>query len=33
MRGGLARAAPLLQHPRYEVFPAASTEEFHRTSR
>src|SRR5260370_9597938 len=27
MRGGLARAAPLLQHPRYEVFPAASTEE------
>jgi methylenetetrahydrofolate reductase (NADPH) len=27
MRGGLARAAPLLQRPRYEVFPAASTEE------
>jgi methylenetetrahydrofolate reductase (NADPH) len=27
MRGGLARVAPLLQRPRYEVFPAASTEE------
>ena len=27
MRGGLARAAPLLRHPRYEVFPAASTED------
>jgi methylenetetrahydrofolate reductase (NADPH) len=25
--GGLARAAPLLRHPRYEVFPAASTED------
>jgi methylenetetrahydrofolate reductase (NADPH) len=25
--GGLVRAAPLLQHPRYEVFPAASTED------
>jgi methylenetetrahydrofolate reductase (NADPH) len=24
---GLARVAPLLQHPRYEVFPAASTED------
>jgi methylenetetrahydrofolate reductase (NADPH) len=27
IRGGLARAAPLLQRPRYEVFPAKSTEE------
>ena len=27
MRGGLARAAALLERPRYEVFPAASTEE------
>jgi methylenetetrahydrofolate reductase (NADPH) len=27
MRGGLARVAPLLQRPRYEVFPAKSTEE------
>jgi methylenetetrahydrofolate reductase (NADPH) len=27
MRGGLARVAPLLQHPRYEVFPAGSTED------
>ena len=27
MRGRLLRAAPLLQHPRYEVFPAASVEE------
>jgi methylenetetrahydrofolate reductase (NADPH) len=27
IRGGLARVAPLLQRPRYEVFPAASTEE------
>jgi len=27
MRGGLARVAPLLERPRYEVFPAASTEE------
>src|SRR5580692_6168595 len=27
MRGGLARAARLLRRPRYEVFPAASTEE------
>src|ERR1700735_4171231 len=27
MRGGLARAAPLLRRLRYEVFPAASTEE------
>jgi len=27
MRGGLGRAAPLLQRPRYEVFPAVSTEE------
>jgi methylenetetrahydrofolate reductase (NADPH) len=27
MRGGLGRAAPLLERPRYEVFPAASTEE------
>ena len=27
LRGGLARVAPLLQHPRYEVFPAASTED------
>jgi len=27
MRGGLARAAPLLRHARYEVFPAASTED------
>jgi methylenetetrahydrofolate reductase (NADPH) len=27
IRGGLARAAPLLERPRYEVFPAASTEE------
>jgi methylenetetrahydrofolate reductase (NADPH) len=26
-RGGLARVAPLLQRPRYEVLPAASTEE------
>jgi methylenetetrahydrofolate reductase (NADPH) len=26
-RGQLARVAPLLQRPRYEVFPAASTEE------
>jgi methylenetetrahydrofolate reductase (NADPH) len=25
--GGLARAAPLLRHPRYEVFPATSTED------
>ena len=25
--GGLARAAPLLRHPRYEVFPAATTED------
>ena len=25
--GGLARAAPLLRHPRYEVFPAASAED------
>jgi methylenetetrahydrofolate reductase (NADPH) len=25
--GGLVRAAPLLRHPRYEVFPAASTED------
>src|SRR5215471_16907357 len=25
--GGLARAAPLLRHPRYEVFPAASIED------
>jgi methylenetetrahydrofolate reductase (NADPH) len=24
---GLARVAPLLQHPRYEIFPAASTED------
>jgi len=27
MPGGLARAAPLLERPRYEVFPAAPTEE------
>jgi len=27
MRGGLARVAPLLRRPRYEVLPAASTEE------
>jgi methylenetetrahydrofolate reductase (NADPH) len=27
IRGGLARVAPLLQRPRYEVFPAQSTEE------
>jgi methylenetetrahydrofolate reductase (NADH) len=27
IRGGLSRAAPLLERPRYEVFPAASTEE------
>jgi methylenetetrahydrofolate reductase (NADH) len=27
MRGGLARVAPLLQRPRYEVFPAKSTED------
>jgi methylenetetrahydrofolate reductase (NADPH) len=27
MRGGLARVAPLLQRPRYELFPAKSTEE------
>jgi methylenetetrahydrofolate reductase (NADPH) len=27
MRGGLARVVPLLQRPRYEVFPAKSTEE------
>jgi methylenetetrahydrofolate reductase (NADPH) len=27
IRGGLARVAPLLQRPRYEVFPAASTED------
>jgi methylenetetrahydrofolate reductase (NADPH) len=27
LRGGLHRAAPLLQHPRYEVFPAASVED------
>jgi methylenetetrahydrofolate reductase (NADPH) len=27
MRAGLARAAPLLRHPRYEVLPAASTED------
>ncbi|HEX4657787.1 MAG TPA: methylenetetrahydrofolate reductase [Streptosporangiaceae bacterium] len=27
LRSGLARAAPLLRHPRYEVFPAASTED------
>ncbi|HTT54893.1 MAG TPA: methylenetetrahydrofolate reductase [Streptosporangiaceae bacterium] len=26
MRGGLASLAPLLAHPRYEVFPAASVE-------
>lgn len=26
-RGGLARVAPLLRHPRYEVFPAASVAE------
>jgi len=26
-RGGLARVAPLLRAPRYEVFPAASTEQ------
>lgn len=26
-RGGLARVAPLLRSPRYEVFPAASTEQ------
>ena len=27
IRGGLARVGPLLQRPRYEVFPAKSTEE------
>jgi methylenetetrahydrofolate reductase (NADPH) len=27
IRGGLAHVAPLLQRPRYEVFPAKSTEE------
>jgi methylenetetrahydrofolate reductase (NADPH) len=27
LRGGLQRAAPLLQQPRYEVFPAASVED------
>jgi methylenetetrahydrofolate reductase (NADPH) len=27
IRGGLARVAPLLQRPRYEVFPAKTTEE------
>ncbi len=27
IRGGLARVAPLLERPRYEVFPAKSTEE------
>ncbi len=27
IRGGLARVAPLLERPRYEVFPARSTEE------
>lgn len=27
IRGGLARVAPLLQRPRYEVFPATRTEE------
>jgi methylenetetrahydrofolate reductase (NADPH) len=27
IRGGLTRVAPLLQRPRYEVFPAKSTEE------
>jgi methylenetetrahydrofolate reductase (NADPH) len=27
MRGGLARVLPMLQRPRYEVFPAPSTEE------
>jgi len=27
LRPGLARAAPLLEHPRYEVFPAASIED------
>jgi methylenetetrahydrofolate reductase (NADPH) len=27
IRGGLAQVAPLLQRPRYEVFPAKSTEE------
>ena len=27
IRGGLARVAPLLQRPRYEVFPAKSAEE------
>jgi methylenetetrahydrofolate reductase (NADPH) len=27
MRGGLARVAPLLERPRYELFPAKSTEE------
>jgi methylenetetrahydrofolate reductase (NADPH) len=27
IRGGLARVAPLLRRPRYEVFPAKSTEE------
>ena len=26
-RGGLARVAPLLRAPRYEVFPAAGTEQ------
>jgi methylenetetrahydrofolate reductase (NADPH) len=27
LRGGLARVAPLLEHPRYEVFPASSIED------
>ena len=27
MRGGLMSAAPLLEHPRYEVFPASSVED------
>ena len=27
IRGGLARAVPLLRHPRYEVFPAANVED------
>jgi methylenetetrahydrofolate reductase (NADPH) len=27
LRSGLVRAAPLLRHPRYEVFPAAGTED------
>src|ERR1700691_5360670 len=26
-RGGLARVVPLLEHPRYEVFPARSVED------